>query len=162
MLPVLLHWHLASRSLIGDLLVVTTSLVLVWFASAGLAATSALIVLLIAALTFALVSAVSILIVHSVLTLWHLSSIWHLALSLWSIHHVEVFHEILLDLLETSLFSLSVQLGRTLPELNTQGSSTEWSRLVELLDSSLSSFDVFEEHEVLSVGSGWIEVFALA
>ena len=161
---ILLLWHLALRSLIRDLLVETTSLVLVWFASttAGLA-TSTLIVLLVTTLTFSLVSStLTVLLVISVLTLWHLSSIWHLVLALWPIHHVEVFHEILLNLLETSLFPLSMQLGGTLPELNTQGSSTEGSRLIELLDSSLSSFDVFEENEILSIGGRWIEVFALA
>lgn len=49
----LLHirsWHLALWSLIWDFIVKTTSLVLVWFASAGLAS-SALIVLLISTLT---------------------------------------------------------------------------------------------------------------
>jgi len=51
----------------------------------------------------------------------HLLTSWS-ALSL----HVEVFHEVLLDLLEASLLAFSVEFGAWDPELDTQGSCTEW------------------------------------
>jgi len=127
-------------------LIAAASLVVVL---SGTAITSTVVV---AALT-----AVVVLLLSHVATL-HLTS-WA---SLLGALHVEVLHEVLLNLLEASLLTLSVKFGAWDPELDAQGSCTEWGGLVELLDGGLCALDVLVEDEVLSVGSGWVEVLALS
>ena len=98
-----------------------------------------------------------------VLLLSHVATL-HLAAwaTLLGALHVEVFHKVLLDLLETSLLTLGVKFGAWDPELDAQGSGTEWGGLVELLDGGFGALDVLVEDEVLSVGSGWVEVLTLS
>ena len=141
---ILLSWHLTTRS---SLLHAPTSLV--WFSSASTLASSTLIVL------SSLILLLSALSSHLPLTVHlHWFSVWPelLLLTLW-LHHAEIFHEVLLNLLEAPLFAFLMQFRSWNPELYAQGSCSEWCGLVKLLDSSLCTFNVLEEHEVLSVCS---------
>lgn len=57
---------------------------------------------------------------------------------------VEVLEEVLLDLLETSVFTLLMQLGARHPVLHVQGSGSEWGGVVELLDGLLGILNILE------------------
>ena len=94
-------------------------------------------------------------------------SILLLAVHLASLHVVlhlveHILEEVLLDLLETSVFSLLMELTAWHPMLNRKSSSSKWSRVIEPLDSFLGILNIFVENKVLSVGGIWVEVFSLA
>lgn len=55
-----------------------------------------------------------------------------------------------------------MQLLRGHPELDGEGTRAEGRSLIKALDGALGTLDVFEEHEVLAIGSGGVEVLALA
>jgi hypothetical protein len=77
-------------------------------------------------------------------------------------HAVKILHEVLLHFVETTLLALLVQLLGRHPELNREGSGAEGGRLIETLNGTLGTFDVFVEDEILSVSCLRVEVFALS
>ena len=145
---------LASHTL-GTILIWSfkaTSLAHIWLSSSHLSATSASVVLLIVLTRSS---------VHPLTTTILLILHTH-ASSLWAILHVEVFHEVLLNLLETPLLSFGVKLRWALPELNRKGSCTERCGLIKLLNCGLSTIDILIEDEVLSVSCRRVEVLSLS
>ena len=77
-------------------------------------------------------------------------------------HKLQIFHEVLLHLLEATLFAFLVQLLGRHPELYAQSTGAKGSGLIEALNSLLCAINVFVEHEVLAVSCVWIEVFSLS
>jgi len=75
---------------------------------------------------------------------------------------VKVLHEVLLDFVEGALLTFLVKLLSGHPELDGESAGTEGSRLVEALNGLLGAVNVSVQDEVLSVGSTWVEIFALS
>ena len=74
--------------------------------------------------------------------------------------------ETLLEVLEhfvvATLLTFLMQLLSGHPELNGEGTGTEWAGLVETLDSFLRALNFLVKNEVLVVGGLGVEVFTLA
>lgn len=70
--------------------------------------------------------------------------------------------EVLLNLIEATLFTLLLKLLCRHPELDGKGSATKRCRLIESLDCALSMFNVLIEHEVFLVSSLRVKILSLA
>lgn len=146
----LLHWdslgaHHAWLVVVVHAVVTWTTLLVVELAALVVGSALAL-----------LVASVAHLVVAIVLLTVHL---------LTSVHSLEVLsevlEEVLLHLLETAVLALLVKLTAWHPVLDGEGSGSEWSGVVILLDGLLGILNILEKNEVLAVSSIWVEVLAL-
>ncbi len=162
-----LGWHRVLR-LAGLLLLLLLRSLLVALATLAAVVVSTSVVVVLAVITLTLVVSVVVLTVTVLtLTLSLVAPVLEVTLSvasthLTTCHKLQVFHEVLLNLLEAALLALLVQLLCRHPELNAESAGTEGRGLIKALNGLLGAVDVFVKDKVLSVGGVWVKVFALS